>query len=408
MLTGTNLTHAKQHNIQIVYETIRLYGPISRAEIARQTQLTAQTVSNLVRQLLDEQLVLEADKQSQGRGAPSISLIINPDAAFAVGLDFDVDHLTAVLVNLSGEVKQRLHHELSVPTPTEAIALLAETVRVLVQRQGLRPERVWGVGVGVPGPMVPSPQQSGTYIVSPWALPEWRDVPLAELLHEELKLPVFIENNATAAAVGEHWYGAGRHVSTFFYVYLGSGLGGGLVVQGHPFEGHSGNVGEVGYLPPCPSVSAHDGMQHLGELFNLRQLYARLQAAGEAVESLDDLVRRLEASSPAVLAWLEDAAEQMAFVLLAVEYLIDPQAIFMGGRWPNVLLNALLERAKALLSARRVQRHRATPDLRLATAGTDAAALGVATLPLYSTFAPKSRIALKRADSGELSHHLPQ
>lgn len=408
MLTGTNLTHAKQHNLQIIYETIRIYGPISRADVARRTRLTAQTVSNLVRQLLDEHLVEEAERQSQGRGAPSISLTINPDAAFAVGLDFDVDHLTAVLVNLSGEVKQRFHQDLWQPSPDDALDLLADTVGVLLGRHGLRADRLWGVGVGVPGPMVPSKAQGGTYLVSPWALPAWQDVPLAERLHDKLQLPVFIENNATAAAVGEHWYGAGRHVSTFFYVYLGSGLGGGLVVQGHPFEGHSGNVGEIGYLPPCPTTFTPGQPQHLGELFNLQALYARLRAAGESVATLDSLLPLLEKGSPAALAWFDEAAEQMAFVLLAVEYLIDPEAIFMGGRWPSPLLQALQRRVEEMLPRRRSLSRATAPALRLATAGTDAAALGVATLPLYSTFAPRSRIALKRVDSGEALPHFPQ
>jgi predicted NBD/HSP70 family sugar kinase len=405
-LTGTNLTHAKQHNLQIVHETIRLYGPISRAEVARKTRLTAQTVSNLVRQLIDEHLVLEVDRQSGGRGAPSIRLEVNPSAAFAVGLDFDVDHLTAVLVNLSGEVQQRIHRDLSEPTPDEAVDLLTETVGDLIQQHGLRPTHVWGVGVGVPGPMVPSQTQSDTYVVSPWALSGWHDVPLAERLHERLALPVFIENNATAAAVGEHWYGEGRHVSTFFYVYLGSGLGGGLVVQGHPFEGYTGNVGEVGYLPPC-SPTGDGGAQHLGELFNLRQLYARMQAAGETADAPGDLVALLEAERPAFMEWLDEASEQMAFVLLAVEYLLDPGAIFIGGRWPNALLKALLDRASVRLSDQRIAGKRSVPDLRLAMAGTDAAALGVATLPLYSTFAPRSPITLKRADSGEAMANRP-
>jgi predicted NBD/HSP70 family sugar kinase len=107
------------------------------------------------------------------------------------------------------------------------------------------------------------------------------------------------------------------------------------------------------------------------------------------------------------MEWLDEASEQMAFVLLAVEYLLDPGAIFIGGRWPNALLKALLDRASVRLSDQRIAGKRSVPDLRLAMAGTDAAALGVATLPLYSTFAPRSPITLKRADSGEAMANRP-
>lgn len=399
MLTGTNLTHAKHHNLQIVHQTIRLYGPISRADVARRTELTAQTVSNLVRELLDERLIIEVDRLNLGRGAPSILLAVNPEAAYSVGLDMDIDHLSAVLVDLSGVVQQSLHHTLSEPTPEEAIGLMVAASHELVAAQGLTLEQVRGVGVGFPGPMVASRKASGTYVVSPRALPGWRNVPLADLLHERLAVPVFIENNATAAALGEHWYGAGRHVSTFFYVYLGSGLGGGLVVQGDPFEGYSGNAGEIGYLPCFSRPGLGGDLDHIGQIFSLRQILPMLTAAGARAASLDDLITLLRAESPPVMRWLDTAAEELSVALLSVEYLLDPEVIFIGGRWPLELLDALKRRLEHLLPMRRIQGKTFIPSLRLATSGTDAAALGVATLPIYSAFAPQSRISLKRSDS---------
>lgn len=395
MLTGTNLTHAKRHNLQTVHETIRLHGPLSRADVARRTKLTAQTVSNLVRELVDDGLVVEAERRRKGRGAPSIQLEVNPRAAFAVGFDLDVDHLTAVLVDLAGEVHGRVHHEIEVGLPDASLRLVTETGRALIEEAGLKPSQVLGVGVGIPGPMVPSGDD--TYVVSPMAFEGWRDVPFAERLHSELGLPVFIENNATAAAVGEHWYGAGQRLSTFFYVYLGSGLGGGLVVQGHPFEGFTGNAGEIGYLAP----HGNGGNGHVGALFNLGRLYERLGAAGVRASRLEDLEALHAGAHPAFEAWLNEAADQLGSILLTVEALLDPEVTFIGGRWPAPLLDALLQRTEAVVRARPVVGRAIEPTLRLATAGIDAAALGVATLPLYSAFAPQPGLFLKRADSTE-------
>ena len=101
MLTGTNLTLTKEYNLRIIHETIRLFGPLSRAEVARRTELTPQTVSNLVRELIQMNLVIEADKHQAGRGAPSVRLEVNPAGAFSIGLDLDRDHLTGVLVDLT-------------------------------------------------------------------------------------------------------------------------------------------------------------------------------------------------------------------------------------------------------------------------------------------------------------------
>src|SRR5215211_3211292 len=109
VLTGTNLVYTKKYNLRIVHEVIRVYGPLSRADIARHTELSVQTISNLVKELIDLRLVYEGGRKSEGRGAPSTYLSINPDGAYAVGLDLDRDHLTGVLVDLAGNVRHRVH-----------------------------------------------------------------------------------------------------------------------------------------------------------------------------------------------------------------------------------------------------------------------------------------------------------
>lgn len=111
MLIGTNLKYAREHNFRIVLESVRLFGPISRAELARRTGLTAQTVSNISRGLLEDGLILEGERKQSGRGAPSTHLMLNAAGAYSVGLDLDKDHLTAVLVDFVGEVRQRMHYE---------------------------------------------------------------------------------------------------------------------------------------------------------------------------------------------------------------------------------------------------------------------------------------------------------
>ena len=134
MLTGTNLQQANSYNIRIVLETVRLHGPLSRIEISRRTRLTAQTVTNITKKLLAAGLIVEAERLQEGRGAPSILLRLNPDAAFSVGLDFDKDHLTGVLVDLSGRIRQRENLDLDFPSPEEAMSLMTRTVNRLIER----------------------------------------------------------------------------------------------------------------------------------------------------------------------------------------------------------------------------------------------------------------------------------
>ena len=398
MLTGTNLVYTKKYNLRIVHEVIRVHGPLSRADVARQTQLSVQTVSNLVKELLDLRLVQEGGRRSEGRGAPSTELTINPDGAFAVGLDLDRDHLTGVLVDLAGHVRQRTHLEVQTPSSGEVLDLMCGMVQSMASDQRLRLDELAGLGVGVPGPMHRDEQGTG-FLVSPTAFPGWHDIPLASWLTERLHVPVYLENNALAAAVGERWYGEGRHIGTFFYIYVGSGLGGGLIMNGQPYQGFSGNAGEIGYLPTVLSgdaaTPATEDKPHVGLHFNMPRLYARLRRGGTDVGTLEELDRLFAASHPGMLEWMDDAADHLTALVLAIEHILDPEAICFGGRLSDRILAGLMARVARLLPLRRVGGKVSTPRHFLATAGVDAGALGVATLPIYEIFAPAPRVLLK-------------
>ncbi len=397
MLIGTNLQYTKTYNVRIVLETIRLFGPLSRGDIARRTELTAQTVTNITKQLIHSGLILEGERIQDGRGAPSRLLKLNPDGAFSIGLDLDRDHLTGILVDLSGVPRQRIGFDLNFPSPDEAMILLERTAKELIDLENVSIEKIKGVGVGLPGPLAVSEGSQVKNIVNPVAIPGWTNVPVIEMLNKGLSLPIYLENNASAAAIGELWYGAGRHIKSFFYVYFGAGLGGGIVINGQPFSGHTGNAGELGYYPSTNNPESVGAMQHphIGLYFNLPNLYAHLQQNGSNVRNTTDLEALFEQGNGLLLNWIATGASQLAPVILAIEYLIDPDAIFFGGRLPDPIIRRLLEQLKTIIPASRIKQKAASPDLLPATAGSDAAALGVATLPIYESLAPLPKLLLK-------------
>jgi len=235
--------------------------------------------------------------------------------------------------------------------------------------------------------------------VNPQAFPGWHDIPLATWLHERLDMPVYLENNALAAAVGERWYGGGRQISTFFYIYFGSGLGGGLIMDGQPYQGFTGNAGEIGYLPTVlsrdTSLPATEEAPHVGLHFNMPRLYERLRRGGTEVGTLEELDLLFARSHPGMLEWMDDAANHLTALVLAIEYVLDPEAICFGGRLSDRILAGLMERVARLLPSPRVGGKVSVPRHFLATAGVDAGALGVATLPIYEIFAPEARVLLK-------------
>ena len=386
MLQGTNLEYTKAYNFRIVLETIRKMGPISRAEVARQTGLTAQTVSNITRKLLESRLVNEAERIQTGRGAPATNLVINPDGAFSIGLDLDEEHLTGVLIDLEGNLRERVYYELSNSEPSEALRVMEEAAMELVSNGSLDENEVWGIGVGLPGP-----------------LDVWGSVPVAETLNRRLRLPVILENNATAAAIAERWYGAGRDIPTFFYLFFGLGLGGGLIVDGHPYDGFFGNAGEIGFVTapfPDDEIRMFDD-PHLGIYFNLPRLRLLLEEKGISVSRHDDLVDLLEVNNPILVDWLVEGAERLAQIIPVIAYVVDPAALIFGGRLPDALIDRLMEEVQRALPKHLMKSRPFRLELLRGRAGGDATALGVATLPMYEAFAPTHNVLLKTGLSSD-------
>lgn len=382
MLRGTNLEHARVHNLRTVLETVRQHGPLSRADIARRSDLTPQTISNLVHHLIDSGLVVEAGQRQGRRGRASTDLTINGDGAYFVGLDLDRGHLTGLLVDLAGEVRARVHLDMTFPSPEKAIELMVESVDKLAA--DVEDSRVWGVGVGFPGPLR---IVSGVVdnVINPDGFPGWENVSVAEELANRIDHAVFLENNATAAAIGEGIYGVGRELDSFFYVFLGVGLGGGIVNRGAPFRGWQGNAGEIGYLPDPGTDESGD---YLGRYFDIYRLYKRLELRGSPHDTFEGLGELLDAGDELMREWLDTAADRLAPWLLAAQYLVDPQALVIGGAWPSNLRQYLTERLELQLARSRTKFISYAPPLLQASLGSDAAALGVATLPLYQLLSP--------------------
>ena len=402
MLTGTNLTYTKAYNFRIVFETIRLNGPISRADVARRTNLTAQTVSNIVNRLLERNFILEGSKLQKQRGAPSTNLFVNPDGAYSVGIDFNRDHLTGILVDLAGNVKTKYFYEVDSPYPEEAVKLIADTAHQLTDNRTVKESHFCGVGIGLPGPLEINEKNEVSNFINPKAFPHWNNVPIGEMIKKQVNTSVFIENNASAATIGELWYGAGKNKSNFLYVFLGAGLGGGLVVNGNIYEGSNRNAGELGFFPYFAEKSplSFSDEPHVGEHFNLYHLYKWLKENGVNANRPEDLGSLFDDKSPAFMEWLDKGKSYLTPVLLFAEYFVDMETIILGGRLPSSIIENMVNSLPNLMSKARNEMKTTGPEILVGTAGPDAAALGAATLPMFDLFSAQTEILMKTTKNG--------
>ncbi len=403
MLKGASLEYTKAHNHRIVLEYICLNGPISRAEIARQTNLTKQTISNIVSRLLEQNLICETGTKQGKVGSHSTQLEFNALGAYSIGLDVDQNHITGLIIDLDGIIHHRIKTELKLSSAEQAIDIMVDTSRRLIDKIQINKDRIIGVGVGFPEPIRIT---DGRLIaLSAYELSRqsdhqseslrWVDVSLVEQLSKRLELPIFLENNATAAAIGESFFGVAGNINNFLYVFLSEGIGGVIIHNKHPIHGLAGSTSELGF------ISSHQNQQQqLGAFFDLASLFKSLADGKKDNLTIQSLSDYLDDDNPILLNWLNQAATELAHVLISVEYFINPEAIIFGGLWPGKLIDVLLERLSYKMASLRLPKLTVSPAKYLrAKSGEEAAALWIATLAIYSLLLPDPTALQKRHDS---------
>lgn len=398
---GTNLPRVADYNQSLVLDLIRRTPGISRVELVRHTGLTAQTMSNICRRLCDADLIYESGRVHAGVGAPRSVFEVNASARFTLGLHIDPARLTLVILDLAGEI----HGSLLVSTPDSADPLhmleaIEESIQQLLAENEVPYERVVGLGVATPGPVDIT---HGTVVDAP-NLPGWELVRLQQELEQRLERPVVIEKDSTAAAVGEAWSSPDAP-SNFAFIYLGTGVAAGIVLDGEAMRGASSNIGDIGHMSgdpngplcycggrgclattamPASLVSEATAREllppvDLGDARAVEQALARLCTIAES------------RSGREAAAIVNRTARSYARVAGQLANILDLEAIILGGpQWP-ALGPALLRIAPAIVGQLFVGRALHNVEVRGTSLGDHAGAVGAASLSMWSaTFdAPK-------------------
>lgn len=241
--TGVGIAHRSSR--AALLDMIRAAGQISRVELVHESGLTGATVSTVVRRLMNDGLVVEVGRAESTGGKPAVLLSLDVDARFAVGIHLDHAGITYVLANLGGAVVGRWRRPgAGEDTPDAVVTRVAAELALFIARIGVDPDRLLGLGVVSPGPIT----SSIGMVLTPPVMEAWTDFPLADALQAAVGLPVLLENDATAAAIGEYWAGPIETGRCFAALYMGTGIGAGIMVNGDVYRGSSGITGEVGHV----------------------------------------------------------------------------------------------------------------------------------------------------------------
>jgi predicted NBD/HSP70 family sugar kinase len=384
-LFGSNIERAGDHNQRVILQVIRLNAPVTRAEIARDTGLTPSGVATITKRLLQEGFIVEAGRIRGARGQPAIKLVINPDSCFSIGLNVDRDHITLVVLDFVGRVRGRSSREITCAQPAVVRSFFQRSVGQLLLRAGIPRNRLVGVGVAFPRDIARAqlPDQPADHAA-------WTSERLDELIGDVLGVPVFTENDAAAAAIGEMQFGSGRQYRSFFYLHVTATLGGGLVAEGNYF-GANGCSGEIGSLHVRNDAGRANQLQNV---VSLSGLYSRLAEHGFRVATPRGLTR-LEAAARAIVdGWIHESTEALVESFVAINCLINPEAILIGGRLPSALVDQLAASLNARMAAFAAEIPTLAPVARALTSD-DAPAIGAAILPFSNRLLPARFTRLK-------------
>jgi predicted NBD/HSP70 family sugar kinase len=388
-LSGTNLERAGDHNQRVTLHAIRVNGPITRAELATITGLTAPAIANITKRLLVDNLIQEAGRRRGGRGQPATKLVINPDSWFSIGLNVDRDHITMVVLDFEGRVRARASTEVNFALPKDVEQFFRKGAGKLLAKVGIGRERLAGVGVALPDDMPRAatlPHQPANYGI-------WASTDVPSLITGTLHVPVFVENDAAAATMGEMQFGLGKKHQTFFYVLITAALGGSLVIDGNHYRGASGRSGELGMLRGRDPAGHERQIQNI---VSLSALYSRLAAQGIRVSSPHGLTELDEKGQAIIDAWVEAAVDTLLDPVLSINCLLNPEAILIGGRLPAEIVDRLATSLNQRLEVYAGTVPAIAPVARAALSD-DAPAVGAAILPFSHRLLPTRTALMKVA-----------
>ncbi len=327
--TTWNNQMIKRMNKEMVLNQVMESAPLSRADIVQQLGLNKGTVSSLVNELIEEDLIHESGTGESSGGRRPVMLLFNEHAGYAIGIDIGVNYILGVVTNLAGGIvheKLKKTRDLSVHQLT---SLVSATIRYLMEQVPPSKYGVIGIGIGVPGIV----DTAGKVLIAPNL--KWQDVDLKRIIEKEFQCPIFIENEANAGAYGEKRFGAGRNSHSMIYVSIGIGIGSGVILNDELYRGSNGYSGENGHTTIIvDGKECTCGSRGCWEAYSSE--FALLQSAEQhehlAGASLEDLITLADAGNPVALELFQTLGTYIGIGIANLIKTYNPEQVIIGNR----------------------------------------------------------------------------
>jgi predicted NBD/HSP70 family sugar kinase len=389
---GTTQTGVRLYNERLILSLVRLHGQLPKAEMARLTGLSAQTVSVIVRQLEADGFLKRRSPRRGKVGQPLVPFELDPEGAFSIGLKVGRRSGDLMLLDLAGQVRHTIRRPYAFPSPSELVSFLASGVEDLTANMSEEQrERISGIGIAAPFELWNWAEDVGAPTD---VLMAWKEFDLQAEIARLFPWPIHFCNDASAACAAELLFGRGRDLQDFAYFYLGYFIGGGIVLNGSLYLGRRGNAGAFASFPV---TSAQGTSEQLVHGTSLAALEREIQRSGGDPELLWRDLAQWSGAGPALEQWIERAACEVAIASAGIMAVLDCSAIVIDGAVPLHVRARFVEAVQAALKSVDRQGLAEFPVLE-GTIGADARALGAASLPLFDNFIINRNVLFKEMD----------
>ncbi|RCK46218.1 ROK family transcriptional regulator [Thalassospira profundimaris] len=387
---GANQLRVRAYNERLVLSLVRRNAGLSKADIARLSGLSAQTVSVIMRALEKDGLLKRGVPVRGKVGKPKVPMALNPDGVFSYGLKIGRRSAELILLDFVGTVRASLNEAYKYPTPDGIRQFVRDSVNQIAA--GLSADqhnRIAGIGIAAPFELWNWVDEVGAPVED---MNAWREVDLIETIGAILPFPVFQQNDATAACGAELVFGLGPNYSDFAYFFIGSFIGGGVVLNQALYAGRTGNAGAFGSMP----VSSRSG--HPSQLIDQASIFV-----------LEEMLTR-DGRDPAMLwrdpdywntlgdtldIWINHTARSLAIAITSVCSVIDFEAVIVDGGFPADVCARIVAATRAAtndLDLQGIER----PHIEQGQVGSAARAIGAASLPLFSRYLLDQNVLFKQ------------
>ncbi len=392
---GANQVRVRAYNERLVLSLVRRHGSQSKSEIAKRTGLSAQTVSVIMRSLEKDGLLMRGEPVRGRVGQPSVPMYLNPDAAFSFGVKIGRRSADLVLMDFVGTIRHQVHRTYRYPLPDKIMQLLREGIAEICEK--LAPaelEKVAGVGIAAPFELWNWAEEVGA---PEGAMDVWRSFDLHAEASAALPFPVFLQNDATSACGAELVFGNGPAYPDFVYFFVGSFIGGGIVLNSAVFAGRSGTAGAIGPLPVRDRTGKTRQLLDIASIFVLENMLSECGIDPEPLwYSSEDWV---DFGAP-LENWIRETAAALAQAIVAAASIIDFSAAIIDGGFPGWVRARLVQATNEEVDRLDLQGI-IRPEIIEGAVGAQARAIGGASLPIFNRYLLDQNVLFKETRSPE-------